>query len=301
MIGYLIYPATTPRTNNAFSWFCDAAMQNGIELKVFFYNSPQVEEQFKQAPLPDFVFLRGYHIPLAQWYESQGIKVINTSESMILCRDKFLTFQKLDELGIPTPQTLAPFLPSPKENHEPSFEECAAKLSTPFILKQLFGSKGENVYLIDSPESYRQALEQCHAEHLRRIGESNLNSEFGTTEEEIERGSMVIAQQYISFSRGRDIRVWICEGKVIGHILRYNENSFKSNFAQGGSFKETELPENGADRAIAAAQALGLSFAGVDLLYLENGDFSVCEVNGNPGFRTAKTDIPQGIFRNLKI
>ena len=36
MIGYLIYPATTPRTNNAFSWFCDAAMQNGIELKVFF-------------------------------------------------------------------------------------------------------------------------------------------------------------------------------------------------------------------------------------------------------------------------
>ena len=130
MIGYLIYPATTPRTNNAFSWFCDAAMQNGIELKVFFYNSPQVEEQFKQAPLPDFVFLRGYHIPLAQWYESQGIKVINTSESMVLCRDKFLTFQKLDELGIPTPQTLAPFLPSPKENHEPSFEECSAKLST---------------------------------------------------------------------------------------------------------------------------------------------------------------------------
>ena len=62
MIGYLIYPATTPRTNNAFSWFCDAAMQNGIELKVFFYNSPQVEEQFKQAPLPDFVFLRRYHI-----------------------------------------------------------------------------------------------------------------------------------------------------------------------------------------------------------------------------------------------
>ena len=35
MIGYLIYPATTPRTNNAFSWFCDAAMQNGIELKFF--------------------------------------------------------------------------------------------------------------------------------------------------------------------------------------------------------------------------------------------------------------------------
>ena len=130
MIGYLIYPATTPRTNNAFSWFCDAAMQNGIELKVFFYNSPQVEEQFTQAPLPDFVFLRGYHIPLAQSYESQRIKVINTSESMILCRDKFLSYEKLTQSSIPTPKTLPPFPPQTEESKYPSFEECAAELST---------------------------------------------------------------------------------------------------------------------------------------------------------------------------
>ena len=306
MIGYLIYPATTPRTNNAFSWFCDAAMQNGIELKVFFYDSPEVEPQFTGAPLPDFVFLRGYHIPLAQWYESQGVKVINTSHSMIACRDKYITSQMLSAANIHTPETLPPFFPTganveSESSSAPSFEYCAERLSTPFILKQLYGSKGENVYLIDSPQGYRQALEQCNAEFEKRIQASSHNSEFGTSEEEIRRGAMVIAQKFISSSKGKDIRVWVIDGVVIGHILRYNDNSFKSNFAQGGSFKETQLPENGANTAIAAARTLGLSFAGVDLLYLDNGEFSVCEVNGNPGFRTATTDIPQGIFRNLKI
>ena len=46
------------------------------------------------------------------------------------------------------------------------------------------------------------------------------------------------------------------------------------------------------DIAIKAAKVLGLDFAGVDLLFVgkdaEGQDlFTVCEVNGNAGFRTA--------------
>lgn len=299
MIGYLIYPATTPKQNNAFSWFCNAAKQNGIELKVLFYNTPDVEQNFRELPLPDFVFLRGYHIPLSQWYESKGVKVINSTQSMICCRDKYLTFLKLEEFGINTPETLPPF--APWKGDIPTFYECAEKISAPFILKQLFGSKGENVYLIQNEEQYHLALQECCKVYLQRRDSLKLNTEFGTTAEEIERGSMVIVQKYIKESSGKDIRVWVCQNKVIGHILRYNDNSFKSNFAQGGSYKEVVLPEIAALTAIKAAKATGLTFAGVDLLYTEDGDFSVCEVNGNPGFRTAKGDIPMQIFSNLEI
>lgn len=299
MIGYLIYPATTPRENNAFSWFCDAAMQNGITLKVLFYNSPQVEKHFTELPLPDFVFMRGYHIPLSQWYHSQGVRVINSPQSMIACRDKYTTYKILSQAGIPTPQTLPPFEPLPSD--EQSYMKCKETFGTPFILKQIFGSKGENVYLINNFEQYEQAVIGCLKSRSIRIEESGKLSEYGSDMAEIEYGTKVIAQEYISSSFGKDIRVWVFRGKVIGNILRYNENDFKSNFAQGGSFTTVTLPDNGAEIAVKAAAAVGLDFAGVDLLYLGEEDFTVCEINGNPGFRTAKSDIPLEIFSNFNI
>lgn len=312
MKGYLIYPATTPRKNNAFSWFQDAAAHHGIELEVYFYEHPGVSSELSHLPLPDFVFMRGYNTELSSWYERQGIRVINTTESMKLCRDKFATNEVLERRGIPVPRTIAE---APGDSYESVLKSLYSNVPehsgfdtaqsshkeerTCFILKQCYGSKGENVYLVGSQKEFDDAVAQCKATERQRLDLMGKDSELGIDAEEIKAGCRLIYQEYISFSRGRDIRVWVFAGKVIGNILRYNDNSFKSNFAQGGSFKDIELPAEAAKIASSAALALGLDFAGVDLLFDRDDKFRVCEVNGNPGFRTASVDIPERIFSSI--
>ena len=88
--GLLIYPSTTPRGNNAFGWFREAAARYGMEIEVLFYDSPGAGA-LAGAPAwtPDFVLMRGYNTALSRWYEAQGVTVVNSTDSMILCRDKY--------------------------------------------------------------------------------------------------------------------------------------------------------------------------------------------------------------------
>ena len=288
----MIYPESTPRGNNALGMFRQAAGRHGIRLEIFFYGRAGLCPELERAGIPDIVFMRGYNFRISEYYENLGATVINTTASMRLSRDKYLTSLALEKHGIPAPRTSA-FQPPP------GFEKAAGMFRTPFILKQRFGSKGENVYLIHSAAEYDDALGKCAAERLRRLGQADTVTEFGETAGEIECGASVLLQEYVSSSEGKDIRVWTAGGKVIGHILRYNTSSFKSNFAAGGSFREIPLPPEAAEIAVSAANATGLFFAGVDLLFDGNGGFKVCEVNGNAGFRTAPTDIPDAVFGNL--
>ena len=47
-------------------------------------------------------------------------------------------------------------------------------------------------------------------------------------------------------------------------------------------------------------EQMGLEFAGVDLLFTPEGGFTVCEVNGNAGFRTlSAVDRHSPILRRL--
>lgn len=307
MTGYLIYPSTTPKGNNAFDWWKQAAARYGIALQVLFYEQDGVSEELEALPRPDFVILRGYNTSLSRWYEAQGVRVINPTEAMLLCRDKLATARALSQAGLPTPKTWS------LEEIYGYAATCRRVGSSKFILKLNFGSKGENVFLVASAEEYAMAMEACHEEEQRRLSlldsqDGRLPSDFGQTREEVLHGCTVLVQEYIGSSFGRDIRVWVCGGEVIGHILRYNDNSFKSNFAAGGFFRQVELPPAAAQLAIDAARTAGLHFAGIDLLYTSGDDssrdisdsgFTICEVNGNAGFRTAPTDIPDGIFRTL--
>ncbi len=317
MTGYLIYPSTTPRANNAFDWWKQAAARYGIDLQVMFYDGYGQSEAIdcdgtliapQELARPDFVILRGYNTALSRWWESCGVRVINPTDAMLLCRDKLSTAQALSKAGIATPRTYSEEeVFSGRQSDSPAERYaaiCRLLGADRFILKQNFGSKGENVFLITSEEEYAAAVRICEEEKLRRLdaltsGENGLSSEFGQTREEVLRGCSILLQEYIQSSFGRDIRVWVCGGQVIGHILRYNDHSFKSNFAAGGSFRNVELPQGGARLAVAAAAAVGLDFAGIDLLYTSEDTFTVCEVNGNAGFRTASADIPDGIFRTL--
>ena len=62
-------------------------------------------------------------------------------------------------------------------------------------------------------------------------------------------------------------------------MYRHSDTDFRANITNGGVASPIELTAAQQELALAAAQAVGATFAGVDLLFGENEEPLVCEVN----------------------
>jgi ribosomal protein S6--L-glutamate ligase len=81
------------------------------------------------------------------------------------------------------------------------------------------------------------------------------------------------------------------------------EDDFRSNLHRGGTATAIELSPDEQNTAIRAAEALGLSVAGVDMLPSSRGPL-VIEVNSSPGLegieRATGVDIAERIIRYVE-
>jgi glutathione synthase/RimK-type ligase-like ATP-grasp enzyme len=69
-------------------------------------------------------------------------------------------------------------------------------------------------------------------------------------------------------------------------MYRYSENGdFRANVSNGGKMKYYEPTKEQIDLAILSCKTLGLDFGGVDILFGENQEPIVCEVNSNAHFK----------------
>lgn len=213
--------------------------------------------------LPDFALFWDKDICLAKRLELLGVRLFNSAKAVEICDNKILTAIALNAAGVPMPKTV----PAPKtfENvgyKNLAFVENAAKiLGYPMVLKEAYGSFGAQVYLA-------QNREEAFA-IVQKIG----HKEF-------------LMQEFIATSRGKDIRVNVVGGEVVSAMLRVNDHDFRSNVTGGGKPQKTEITAAQAQAAIGACKAIGLDFAGVDILFGENGTPLVCEVNSNPHFKS---------------
>ena len=69
-------------------------------------------------------------------------------------------------------------------------------------------------------------------------------------------------------------------------MLRYNKDDFRSNISNGGAGSKYEPKPSYIELAEKASKALGLDFAGVDVLFGENDEPIICEINSNPQFKS---------------
>jgi RimK family alpha-L-glutamate ligase len=147
-----------------------------------------------------------------------------------------------------------------------------------FVMKKMKGSQGIGVYLIESEEDYNSAYDEIKDEYF--------------------------CQEFIDYSYGKDIRVYVLGNKVLGCVKRISDKSFKSNYSLGGRVEKYKLNDSIKEISLSAAKAIGLDFCGIDLLFTEDS-FTVCEVNGNAGFRTitqiSDIDIPMELFKWVKM
>ena len=193
--------------------------------------------------------------------ESCGIPVFNRFSAIEACDDKMATCLALAGHGFRIPKTLPGMLCY--DPGEPVREEAVGKvaeaLGLPVVVKECYGSMGKGVRLARDIEELRAAMEDVKCvPHL--------------------------FQEFVSSSRGRDLRVIVIGGKAVGAMLRSSGSDFRSNVGCGGSGTAYPLDTATAAYAERIAAVLDLDYCGIDLLFPDEGDMIVCEVNSNAFF-----------------
>ncbi|TAH64809.1 MAG: RimK family alpha-L-glutamate ligase [Anaerolineaceae bacterium] len=195
--------------------------------------------------------------------EKAGIRLFNRHEAIRVCDDKMDTHIRLAGHGISMPDTIGGLL---CYNEEASIDEAMTrielieeKLGYPCIIKECYGSLGAKVYCADNRE-----------ELLTRMEKVKLKSH--------------LFQKMISSSRGRDVRVIVIGGKAICGMQRISKTDFRSNIELGGVAEPIELSKPFIEISEKVAHILDLDYCGIDILYGENGEPVVCEVNSNAFF-----------------
>jgi RimK family alpha-L-glutamate ligase len=88
-------------------------------------------------------------------------------------------------------------------------------------------------------------------------------------------------QQFIVASRGKDVRVIVVGGQAVAAMQRESDTDFRANIELGGHGYQIDLPDSFKRAAERCAEILKLDFCGVDILYGENDEPIICEVNSN--------------------
>lgn len=253
----------TEKFQELYDMFLKAASQQAIclEQRTNAQLLPVLGEE--EEPIEaSFVLFWDKDIRLARALENRGLFVANSARAIEVCDDKALTHLVLEKAGVPMPRTiLAPMTYSNVGYTNLQFLEPAAKkLGFPMVVKECFGSFGWQVYLVHNKEELSGLVKKL-------------------------AGKPFLMQEFIASSFGRDIRLQVVGDKVAAAMYRYSENGdFRANISNGGKMKSYEPTEEEKRLAVRACQALGLDFAGVDILFGETGPV-VCEVNSNAHFK----------------
>ena len=174
-----------------------------------------------------------------------AVPCFNSPRALERTIDKFLASALLARAGLPTPRTIAC---ERRDDALDAFDDLGGDV----IVKPLFGAMGAGMTRIDDRDV---AYRVFHALELER------------------------AVYYLQApAADRDLRAFVIGGRVLAAIERVGEG-WRANLARGAQARATELSAQQERMCLAAAEALGTDYAGVDLL----GDH-VLELNGIPGW-----------------
>ena len=245
---------------NLYELLSIAFKKQNVSLEIKTASDISLEVGQKIQNKPDFAIFWDKDIYLAERLEKEGVRLFNSSKAILLCDNKILMYQELANKSIRIPRTFV----APKTFEGLNYSKrdflnnVIKEIGFPIVAKEAYGSFGEQVYLANDIDSLNKIVDQ--------IGYKDF-----------------LMQEYIASSKGKDIRINVVGNKAIVSMLRENANDFRSNISSGGHGSKYEPAPEYLDLAVKAAQALGLVFAGVDVLFGEEGPI-ICEVNSNPQF-----------------
>ncbi|MDA3845841.1 MAG: RimK family alpha-L-glutamate ligase [Vallitaleaceae bacterium] len=290
--GWIIYKVPENELNETHyetKRFIEEAKLMDIELEIYSPNQIEiiVTREDKRSifvngqvvDLPDFVLPRMgsgttyFALALIRHLERLGVPCINTSLSIETVRDKLYSHQILAEKNLPVPKTMLMKFPI-------DIELIKRHFTFPIVIKTLSGSLGKGVFQAKNEESFMNLA------RIIEIANPNIN---------------IILQEMVTDSHGKDLRVFVVGGRVIGCMKRESSSDdFRANYSAGGTVAPYELTHAIEWLALEATKVLGLDISGVDLLF-DGDQFKICEVNSSPMFKGMESclevNVPSEIFQ----
>jgi len=221
------------------------------------------------AELPDAALVRGIadgsfeqvtkRLGVLHALRELGVPVYNDARAIERSVDKSMTSLLLHAAGIATPATWT--TESRAEARRIAMREEAAGHA--LVLKPLFGSQGKGLQLVGRVGGVRHPLPALVKDY----------------------GSLAYLQRFVPpmTEPGFDWRVLVVGGRAVTAMRRISIH-WVHNVAQGARCEPAELTPALGEPAERAAEALGLDYAGVDLIPSADG-IQVLEVNGVAAWR----------------
>ncbi|MDO4857348.1 MAG: ATP-grasp domain-containing protein [Thermoguttaceae bacterium] len=181
----------------------------------------------KREKLPELVLMRCVRPALSRWFESKGVRVVNSAWVSEICNDKLRTIQHFGASGIPV-----------LESRPLDFSNL---FPFPFVLKTLDGHGGQEVFRVENTEQISLILAQIPGK------------------------SWLI--QRLCDTPGRDVRVYVIGNRIVAAMERTSETDFRSNYSLGGSarkHKMTRMEREVVEKILSLAH---FDFVGIDLIF----------------------------------
>ena len=282
MNGIIIVNQTIGHNQYKIDRLQEESKKIGIHLDVFVNDGTLslIKDSKIQINLPkcDFILYFDKDIYLARLLEKDGRRLFNRADFIKLCDDKMLTFIKCANEGIRMPKTISgPLVYTDLQESNYSFlDKIVKELGLPMVVKKVYGSLGEGVYLVKTKEE----LVDLYTNIAR---------------------NPIIFQEYIKSSFGQSIRVLIINGKVFGSFVRKNNYDFRSNYGDEASSKTLKNPAKFEAFAQQIADKLQIEYAGIDLLVLDNDEPILCEINSNAFFEEFEKVTGKNVAREILL
>ncbi|ADI38469.1 Ribosomal protein S6 modification protein 1 [Waddlia chondrophila 2032/99] len=285
-LGWIIYAKNETRLTTAdygVNRLREEARKRGVQIRVY---SPDQFELIvnkndrksilingKPEKLPDFVIPRMgsgttyYALAVLRHLKHMGVYLCNGPESIEIVKDKLHMHQLLAQSNLPTPKTMLGKFPiSPKFIRE--------EIGFPVVIKNIVGTEGKGIYLCKDESDFEDIMDLIYSNN---------------------KSANIILQEYVASSCGVDLRIFMVGGKAIGAMKRKASKGFKANFTLGGTVEPFVLNNKLEWLASEVIRLANLDIAGIDVLFCDNDNYKICEVNSSPGFKGMELAQGKGI------
>jgi ribosomal protein S6--L-glutamate ligase len=193
---------------------------------------------------------------IVDYLTKQGVRMINKSDAIKVCDNKFATQSLLNGIGVKTPKTVTVV----------QIEQLDAAIAYigdkfPMIVKTVSGSHGVGVIKVESYESLKSITQYLLAEKTD-----------------------LMVQEFIPHKESG--RIMILGDKIIAAVMRtIPDGDFRSNMDQGAELKKHTASEVETEIALKTAKALGCELSAIDYIMDESGEMVIFEANSSPGLK----------------
>lgn len=216
-----------------------------------------------------------YGTAVVRQFEMMNIYTLNRSQAIARSRDKLRCLQILAKYGIGLPVTGCA--------HSTKDVGGLIKIAggAPLVVKLIEGTQGIGVVLTETKKAAESVIEAFRG-----------------------LDANILVQEFVKEAQGTDIRCIVVGDRVIASMMRKGaDGEFRSNIHRGGSAHRVKITPKERATAVKAAKAMGLEFAGVDMLRTQHGPV-VMEVNSSPGLEgiesTTHIDVADKVIEYLE-